>query len=212
MGFRGDPSHMQTTVPDSWGKSVTFPACLDEDHAMLISTRSAEPSGSRPPCPLGNQRYKMAKIEWKPQYETGIPIIDEQHKRLFATLDRVQLAVGQGGSREEIGALVQTLMADTREHFRTEEAIMAQHGFPDLLSHIREHELLTEKLGELSQRFEERQDSMALLVTTFMGGWLRHHISEGDLSYAQFIKSGQGDSSSGDLLLALWDQGAITFL
>lgn len=154
----------------------------------------------------------MSKIEWKPQYETGIPIIDEQHKRLFAILDAVQHAVVQGSPREEIGNLLQTLMADTVEHFRTEEAIMAQHGFPDLLAHIREHELLTEKLGELAQRFGGSQDAMALLVTTFMGGWLRHHISEGDLSYAHFIKSGQADSSSGDLLLALWDQGAIKFL
>lgn len=154
----------------------------------------------------------MTKIEWKPQYETGIPIIDEQHKRLFARLDAVQRAVVQGSPREEIGDLLQSLMAETVEHFRTEEAIMAQHGFPDVLAHIREHELLTEKLGELAQRFEESQDAMALLVTTFMGGWLRHHISEGDLSYARFIKSGNPDSSSGDLLLALWDQGAIKFL
>ncbi len=154
----------------------------------------------------------MTKIEWKPQYETGIPIIDEQHKRLFARLDAVQRAVVQGSPREEIGDLLQSLMAETVEHFRTEEAIMAQHGFPDLLAHIREHELLTEKLGELAQRFEDSQDAMALLVTTFMGGWLRHHISEGDLSYARFIKSGHPDSSSGDLLLALWDQGAIKFL
>lgn len=112
----------------------------------------------------------MTKIEWKPQYETGIPIIDEQHKRLFARLDAVQRAVVQGSPREEIGDLLQSLMAETVEHFRTEEAIMAQHGFPDLLAHIREHELLTEKLGELAQRFEDSQDAMALLVTTFMGG------------------------------------------
>lgn len=154
----------------------------------------------------------MVKFEWKSQYETGIPIIDEQHKRLFVALGQVQDAVAQEKQKEEITSLVLALMADTREHFRTEEAIMAHHGFPDLLAHIREHELLMEKLEDLNQRFEESQDSMALLMTTFMGGWLRHHISEGDLSYAQYMKSGQVATGSSDLLLALWDQGAITFL
>ena len=153
-----------------------------------------------------------AKFVWKSQYETGIPIIDEQHKRLFAALGQVQDAVANENPKEEVLGLVQALMADTREHFRTEEAVMAHHGFPDLLAHIREHELLMEKLEDLNLRFEESQDSMALMMTTFMGGWLRHHISEGDLSYAQFIKSGQVVSGSPDLLLALWDQGAITFL
>ena len=149
---------------------------------------------------------------WKSQYETGIAIIDEQHKRLFEALEQVQEAVAHGSSKDDIRGLVQGLMADTREHFRTEEAIMAHHGFPDLLAHIREHELLMEKLEDLNHRFEENQDSMALMMTTFMGGWLRHHISEGDLSYAEFMKSGQVASGSSDLLLALWDQGAITFL
>ncbi len=154
----------------------------------------------------------MAKFIWNSQYETGIPIIDEQHKRLFGTLDRVQESVAQGRAEEEIRGLVQTLMTDTREHFRTEEAIMAHHGFPDLLAHIREHEILMEKLEDLSQRYEWSQDSMALMVTTFMGGWLRHHISEGDFLYAQYVKSGKVATGSADLLLALWDQGAITFL
>ena len=154
----------------------------------------------------------MTKIVWKSQYETGIPIIDEQHRRLFEALDQVQEAVAQGSSRDELQDLVQALLAATREHFRTEEVIMAHHGFPDLLVHIREHEMLLEKLEDLNQRFQQSQDSMALLVTTFMGGWLRHHISEGDFSYAEYMKSGLVTSGPPDLLLALWDQGAITFL
>lgn len=153
-----------------------------------------------------------AKFEWKSQYETGIPIIDEQHKRLFTALDRIQDAVVHEVAKDEIRGLVQTLMEDTQEHFCTEEAIMSHHGFPDLLAHIREHELLMEKLEELGQRFEENDHSMAMLVSTFMGGWLRHHISEGDLRYVQYMKSGQADTGSADLLLALWDKGAITFL
>lgn len=154
----------------------------------------------------------MVKFAWKSQYATGIPIIDEQHKRLFAALEQIQDGVVQGRSKEEIRSLVQALMSDTQVHFRTEEAIMAHHNFPDLLIHIREHEMLTEQLEELGRRFEESDHSMALLVTTFLGGWLRHHISEGDLRYAQFVKSGQVVPGSADLLLALWDQGAITFL
>ena len=78
-----------------------------------------------------------AKFVWKSQYETGIPIIDEQHKRLFVALDQVQDSVVHESPKEEIRGLVLALMADTREHFRTEEAIMAHHGFPDLLAHIR---------------------------------------------------------------------------
>ena len=154
----------------------------------------------------------MARFVWKLEYETGIPIIDEQHRRLFESLDQVQSAVAAERPREEIWSLVQALMTNSREHFRTEEALMAHHGFPDLQAHCREHEMLMERLEELDRRFQDGQDAMALLVTTFMGGWLRHHISEGDFRYVQFMKSGQSTAGTPDLLLSLWDQGAITFL
>ena len=154
----------------------------------------------------------MARFVWKLEYETGIPIIDEQHRRLFETLDQVQSAVASERPKVEIWGLIQALMLNSLEHFRTEEALMAHHGYPDLEAHRHEHEMLMERLAELDRRFEEGQDAMALLVTTFMGGWLRHHISEGDFSFVQFMKSGQASAGNSDLLLSLWDQGIITFL
>ncbi len=129
----------------------------------------------------------MTELQWKPRYELGIPLIDEQHKRIFFLLNQLHQSVIGRKSREDVETVLQGLMRQTAEHFHTEEAFMEQMGFPGLEGHRGQHSKLLDGLHGLEVRFREGDASMAMLVTTFLGSWLRHHIHEGDRTYADFL-------------------------
>ena len=129
----------------------------------------------------------MTEIQWKPKYELGIPLIDEQHKRIFFLLNQLHVAVAERQPRAAIEVIFAGLIRQTTEHFHTEETFMAQMEFPDLEAHRAQHAKLTDGLFGLDARFREGEASMAMLVTTFLGSWLKHHIHEGDRAYADFL-------------------------
>jgi hemerythrin len=44
-------------------------------------------------------------------------------------------------------------------------------------------------LHELLDQFQDSHQVMALMVPTFLEGWLRHHISDGDFGFVTFLKA-----------------------
>ena len=134
----------------------------------------------------------MTELLWKPRYELGIPFIDEQHKRIFFLLNQLQQATDGSRERAEVEALLAGLMRQTSEHFHTEETLMVQMGFDGLEAHRVQHARLMDGLYGLEARFRDGDTSMALLVTTFLGSWLRHHIQEGDRAYADVLARREG--------------------
>lgn len=126
---------------------------------------------------------------WNSRYNTGIQIIDEQHQELFQVMDRLRGGVQQGEPRPVIEALLEDLVACSERHFATEEAFMARMGYPDLPQHLAEHASMLTSLRELRVKFQESHQAMALMVPTFMEGWLKHHISDGDFGFVTFLKA-----------------------
>ncbi len=129
------------------------------------------------------------EVAWNARYNTGIQIVDEQHQELFQIVDRLRRMVQDGADRAGIEALLEVLVACTERHFATEEAFMAKVGYPDLGSHLDEHASMLTSLQELLAKFQESHQAMALMVPTFMEGWLKHHISDGDFGFVTFLKA-----------------------
>jgi hemerythrin len=129
------------------------------------------------------------EVAWNSRYSTGIHIIDEQHQELFQIVNRLRRLVLEAADRLEIEALLQDLVACSERHFASEEAHMAKLGYPDLAQHLAEHASMLTSLQELLVRFRESDQAMAMMVPTFMEGWLRHHISDGDFGFVTFMKA-----------------------
>jgi hemerythrin len=130
----------------------------------------------------------MPDLSWKSKYELGIPMMDEQHKRLFFLLTQLKDSVASRLPKAQVDSILQHLIVQTAEHLHTEEVLLAQMGFPALAEHKVMHEKLLSGLRGLEVRFREGDASMALLVTTFLGGWLRTHIALEDRAYATFLE------------------------
>lgn len=128
--------------------------------------------------------------QWSDDYLTGIDKIDAQHKGFFdaahTLYDRILNCEGEKVVEEG----VEFLRSYAHEHFQTEEAFMAKHGYPDLDRHKGLHTRFFEALDMLvddlkvfgpSQHLADR----ALEVSQ---DWLIYHIAEEDSRYASYVK------------------------
>jgi len=126
---------------------------------------------------------------WNNRYDTGIHVIDEQHRELFRIVGRLRQSVHEGMDRGAVESMLEDLVACSEQHFTTEETYMSKFGYPDLTQHVSEHASMLTSLHELRAKFRESHHSMALMVPTFIEGWLKHHISDGDFGFVTFLKA-----------------------
>jgi hemerythrin len=130
----------------------------------------------------------MAIAIWSSRFETGIPIIDTQHKALFEAVNRLADSFKAGTSAAQVKESLDFLVKYTVEHFQTEEKFMKDMGYPKLTSHMAEHAQLVAKAQALQAKLAEGK-SVTVEVTTFLADWLKHHINESDMGYVEFAKA-----------------------
>ena len=130
----------------------------------------------------------MAIAIWSSRFETGIPVIDAQHKTLFEAVNKLADSFKAGTAPAQVKASLDFLVKYTVEHFQTEEKFMKEMGYPKLTSHMADHAQLVAKAQALQAKLAEGKP-VTVEVTTFLADWLKHHINEADMGYVEFAKA-----------------------
>jgi hemerythrin len=124
------------------------------------------------------------KIEWSPAFEIGRPAIDRQHEKLFA------IAADMVSDRDQVRAM-RTLAALSEYvivHFRDEEKLLEEVGYPGLPEHKQLHESFRRRLGKLyANAAGMRLDDIAAEVRLLINEWLANHILVADRQYAAYL-------------------------
>ncbi len=129
----------------------------------------------------------MTLVAWGPTLETGIDVIDAQHRTLFTAIHELAASFREGHAAGKAKESLEFLARYTVEHFQTEERFMRAMGYPSLELHRIEHGRLVSKL----QMLQVKQGKGYLVtaeVATFVADWLAHHIHEADMGYVQFAR------------------------
>jgi hemerythrin-like metal-binding protein len=77
----------------------------------------------------------MALFTWNPAYSISVPQIDAEHQRLFVLSDQLHGAMKAGSSRAVVESTLAGLIGYCRDHFRHEETVMRESGYPELRAH-----------------------------------------------------------------------------
>ncbi|MDR2156462.1 MAG: hemerythrin family protein, partial [Clostridiales Family XIII bacterium] len=110
---------------------------------------------------------------------------------LVSTVNRLQKANLEGKGADEIGGIMEFLVAYTVKHFQDEETLQAQYHYPDFAVHKNYHEDFKRQVGVLTQRMMTEGVSPELVneVTQHVGDWLLNHIKGDDFKMAAYIQS-----------------------
>lgn len=129
-------------------------------------------------------------FEWRPEYSTGVRIIDEQHKVLLQLLkDLESIRSGKVKVPESKSSILQRLDAYTKIHFITEEELMRIYGYDDLENHKKLHSKFSEKVEAFNNFYHD--DKMLLFdnVYNYLEGWLMKHIQGEDKKLGPYLNS-----------------------
>jgi hemerythrin len=120
-------------------------------------------------------------LTWSKPFETGIELVDSQHKRLFVLLNTLADSFSAGTPNEAVVAqTLQELLDYAHQHFTEEEALMKTHHVdPQHLSiHHMEHNSFSYHLGRLQLHTNADEDVVrtAEKLVRFITSWLVYHV------------------------------------
>jgi hemerythrin-like metal-binding protein len=122
----------------------------------------------------------------------AVTLIDQQHQELVSMLNRLNDAVKNNESREDIYRIIDDVIAFTRLHFATEEQLMIQSGYTDIEWHKDKHK-------ELIQDALHLKGKLAYVGEEMFTDWFNHwpfarvlaHIQYADKQFEdQLLQSG----------------------
>ena len=131
----------------------------------------------------------MALMNWSKELEVNFPKVDEQHRALIDTINRLHDAMKQGKGRDEVGKVLHFLADYTTSHFKAEEELMTLHAYPQFAGHKQIHTELLGQVGELVKQFDGGQAVLTLKVMNFLQEWLTKHIKVEDQKMAQHLRA-----------------------
>jgi len=124
-------------------------------------------------------------IAWSEAMEIGHPRIDQQHKKLFAIADMLV----KDGDHMRVMAILASLSEYVQVHFREEETLLAELGYPDLAAHKQAHDAFRTRLAKLyANAGGMLLGRIADEVRVLVNDWLANHILVTDRDYAKYLK------------------------
>lgn len=133
---------------------------------------------------------KISRITWEPVYSVHVEVLDEQHRKLFDTVNQL-IDVFERGS-DDLLSVIHGLIEYLSMHFHQEHMVMMNAGYPDFLKHSEEHRKFTEKIGQFLKAYSEGDAELGLNMLLFMKEWVRDHTTMLDLQYGEYLLRNPG--------------------
>lgn len=127
----------------------------------------------------------MAYLEWSEDLDTGIAVIDDQHKRIVAMINQLDDAQ-RTASKVKVAVVIDELIDYTVSHFAFEEAMLEEAGYVFTKAHKRVHALFIKRVEDYRQRFTSGEDITDELKG-LLGRWLFSHIRSDDRNYVDAV-------------------------
>lgn len=126
---------------------------------------------------------------WTDDLETGISIVDEQHKNMFDKANEI-FDLDPNEDVEKIKKIFTFLMNYSTNHFYEEEQLMIQYEYEDFIEHRDQHNYFVEEIYRIYQnisREEVREDDLNDLKVLIIE-WLVNHINGEDKKFIKTMK------------------------
>jgi hemerythrin len=134
-------------------------------------------------------------LEWKADYETGVPEIDTQHKVLFDNINRLGKLLDKDEiERAEVDYVLDFMRQYVVQHFRDEETCMARFRCPNHAKNKVEHAHLINALNHFNTEYEALGPLKEMLhrLHATLVWWINSHILKVDVELKGCAGAGTG--------------------
>jgi hemerythrin len=147
---------------------------------------------------MGKKSFDLAteisETGWTPRIETGIRLLDDQHRHYFGLVNECLSMTGNASANKQVSPdkLSERLGFLRRyavEHFATEQRIMKEAAYPDYQEHFDEHMFFLQRIGDLDKQLHEEgfSDKLARELQFQALEWFIGHIQRADMKLVEFL-------------------------
>jgi hemerythrin len=133
------------------------------------------------------KREKIMVIAWTNDLNTGIDVIDKQHRRIVDYINNLEIA-HTNQDKLIIGQVLDDLVDYTLSHFAFEESLQEEADYKFCKPHKKVHELFVRRVNEYVERFKLGDDVTAE-IHKLLSNWLINHIKRDDADYVSAVKA-----------------------
>ncbi|MCH5150054.1 MAG: hemerythrin family protein [Spirochaetales bacterium] len=132
-------------------------------------------------------------IAWDSKFDLGIPVIDNQHKKLVNLCNNLYEALmknkteGDSTWQSSFTATLKECVDYVKTHFHDEEVIMQAAGYANYASHKKSHEDFIYKILETTKEFDKATFTTALQFVRFLYDWILRHVAHEDKLYVKRV-------------------------
>lgn len=129
-------------------------------------------------------------VEWDTDYDLGIEVIDQQHKKILVYLNELAEAIENGNTEEVLKKVVDNLVKYTYSHLEHEEKLFIEMGQDEFKSHIQEHDRFRKTISEMQESVKTDGETVqpAVELHSMLYNWLFNHIQGTDKKYVPLFK------------------------
>jgi hemerythrin len=129
----------------------------------------------------------MGYLVWTKDLQTGIDVIDGQHKRIVEYINKLHDARNDH-DQQAVADIIEATVDYTMSHFSFEEALIEDAGYEYVRPHKKVHELFIRRVSEFQERFKQGED-ISEELHDLLARWLFNHIRNDDAAYVKAVKS-----------------------
>jgi hemerythrin len=127
----------------------------------------------------------MAFMNWLPDYQFGIPLMDDQHRHWLELLNEFYYCLESGNRKNRQLSLLDEAINYTHFHFQEEEHLMSDIGYMALTEQVMMHKAIGQKLEAFWQDIAYDKPLTISEITGECRDWFKRHILVEDRKYMQ---------------------------
>lgn len=125
-------------------------------------------------------------IQWKAEFETGIPSADYEHHKLIELINELHERALAADSADEAAQSLDRIVAQLSAHFAHEEEAMRDMGYAEYIGHKADHDRLIAQVDNAVESVE-RGAAVADDLPARLDAWFVGHFRSWDSPLNHFL-------------------------
>jgi hemerythrin-like metal-binding protein len=181
------------TVTASFGAAELLPGESSEDWFKLVDQAlyRAKNAGRNRVVGFGTEDalpLPRVSIEWRPEWESGNPVIDDEHRSLLDLANNLFDVSMSGRPKQDTLQAVDALLLHVAGHFENEEMILADADYPGLNAHAGLHRELVQAALDLRSRVEAGTIDYLTLFNFLVDRVVIGHMINADTKFFEYTR------------------------
>jgi diguanylate cyclase (GGDEF)-like protein/hemerythrin-like metal-binding protein/PAS domain S-box-containing protein len=145
-------------------------------------------------CVVANSESERSiatvRLGWREEWSSGNTTIDEQHREILEKSSSLITLLYSQAQPEKILGQLDNLLTFIISHFKNEEQIIGELGYPDTEQHVQIHETLVAKTLNFKTCFLKRELQATAFFSFIIDEVVLEHMIKEDVKFFPYLKEG----------------------